>query len=97
MINNKQQAHGISLRPSMASTSGRLHREFVCLLFLQVHRETDRFFCNFRSSTSTIYQWTLPPSSTRVVFFSQLKTKACDNILGKDADLCITLNITYIF
>ncbi len=26
------------------STSGRLHSEFVRLLFLQVHRETDRFF-----------------------------------------------------
>jgi hypothetical protein len=28
----------------MASTSGRLHSEFVRLLFLQTHRETDRFF-----------------------------------------------------
>ncbi len=27
-----------------ASTSGRLHSEFVRLLFLQAHRETDRFF-----------------------------------------------------
>ena len=26
------------------STSGRLHSEFVRLLFLQDHRETDRFF-----------------------------------------------------
>jgi hypothetical protein len=26
------------------STYGRLHTEFVCLLFLQVHRENDRFF-----------------------------------------------------
>ncbi len=26
-----------------ASTSGRLHSEFVCLLFLQTHHETDRF------------------------------------------------------
>jgi hypothetical protein len=30
--------------PAIASTSGRLHSEFVRLLFLQVHRETDRFF-----------------------------------------------------
>ena len=28
----------------IASTSGRLHIEFVRLLFLQAHRETDRFF-----------------------------------------------------
>ncbi len=27
----------------VTSTSGRLHGEFVGLLFLQVHRETDRF------------------------------------------------------
>jgi hypothetical protein len=26
------------------STSGRLYSEFVRLLFLQIHRETDRFF-----------------------------------------------------
>ena len=30
--------------PDIASTSGRLHSEFVRLLFLQTHRETDRFF-----------------------------------------------------
>jgi hypothetical protein len=29
---------------SIVSTSGRLHSELVCLLFLQDHRETDRFF-----------------------------------------------------
>jgi hypothetical protein len=30
--------------PAIASTSGRLHSEFVRLLFLQDHRETDHFF-----------------------------------------------------
>jgi hypothetical protein len=29
---------------AIASTSGRIHSEFVRLLFLQAHRETDRFF-----------------------------------------------------
>ena len=29
---------------AISSTFGRLHSEFVCLLFLQAHRETDRFF-----------------------------------------------------
>ena len=29
---------------AIVSTSGRLHSEFVRLLFLQTHRETDRFF-----------------------------------------------------
>ena len=43
-------------------TSGRLHGEFIrLLLFSQAHRETDRFFYNFRSSACTIDQWrTLP-------------------------------------
>jgi hypothetical protein len=30
--------------PVILSTSGRLHNEFIRILFLQVHRETDRFF-----------------------------------------------------
>ncbi len=34
----------VDFMPAIASTSGRLHSEFVRLLFLQVHQETDRFF-----------------------------------------------------
>jgi hypothetical protein len=34
----------VSFMPAISSTSGRLHSEFVRLLFLQSHRETDRFF-----------------------------------------------------
>jgi hypothetical protein len=34
----------VSFMPAITSTSGRLHSEFVRLLFLQAHRETDRFF-----------------------------------------------------
>jgi hypothetical protein len=34
----------ISFMPIIASTSGRLHSEFVRLLFLHTHRETDLFF-----------------------------------------------------
>ncbi len=34
----------VSFMSSIASTSRRLHSEFVKLLFLQTHRETDRFF-----------------------------------------------------
>ncbi len=30
--------------PAIARTSGRLHSEFIRLLFLEDHRETDRFF-----------------------------------------------------
>ena len=34
----------VSFMPALASTSGRLHSEFIRLLFLQSHRETDCFF-----------------------------------------------------
>jgi hypothetical protein len=37
----------ISFIPAIVSTSGRLQSEFVSLLFLQAHRETDRFFAAF--------------------------------------------------
>ncbi len=30
----------------IGSTSGRLHSEFIRILFLQAHRETDRFFAS---------------------------------------------------
>ncbi len=35
---------GIGFIPSIVSTSGRLHSEFIRILFLQTHRETDLFF-----------------------------------------------------
>ncbi len=35
---------GVSFISPISGTSGRLHSEFIRLLFLQVHRETDRFF-----------------------------------------------------
>ena len=41
---NKNTPSSVVFIPSIASTSGRLHREFVFLLFLQHHRETYRFF-----------------------------------------------------
>ena len=41
---NNRPSHSISFMPAIASTSGRLHSEFVRLLFLQAHRETDLFF-----------------------------------------------------
>jgi hypothetical protein len=34
----------VSFMCSIPSTSGWLHSEFIRLLFLQAHRETDRFF-----------------------------------------------------
>jgi hypothetical protein len=41
---NNNPPNTVSFMPVIVSTSGRLHSEFVRLLFLQAHRETDRFF-----------------------------------------------------
>ena len=43
---NNRPSNTISCIPAIANTSGRLHREFVRLLFLQTHRETDRFLAD---------------------------------------------------
>ena len=76
--------------PAIASTSGRLHSEFVRPLFLQVREETDRFLVDsgvqHPQSTSVQFHY------HRVVFSSQIKSKI-DNILTKVVALRITLNI----
>ena len=73
-----------------ASTSGRLHSEFVRLLFLQAHRETDRFFAGsgvqLAQSTSVQYHF------RRAAVSAQLKAKV-GSTLAKAAALRINLNI----
>ena len=41
---NNNPPSSVSSIPTIVNTSGRLHGEFVHLLFLQVHRETDLYF-----------------------------------------------------
>ncbi len=55
-----------------ASTSGRLHCEFVRLLFLQAHRKTNRFFA---ASGVQLAQSNHQYQYRRAVFSSQLKSK----------------------
>ena len=87
---NNNPPSSVTFIPTIPSTSGRLHSEFVCLLFLQAHRETDRFFAasgvQLAKSTSGLYHY------KRVAFSSQLKIKV-GNILAKAAALRITLNV----
>jgi hypothetical protein len=74
----------------MTHSSGRLHSEYIGLLFLQTHRETYRFFATsgvqFAQLTSEIFHF------HRAVFSGQLKAKV-DNTLSKVATLRINLNI----
>ena len=76
--------------PAIASTSGRLHSEFVRLLFLQAHRETDRFFAasGVQSSHSTSDQFHF----RRSAFTQHLKSKV-GLALAKAAALRINLNL----
>jgi hypothetical protein len=75
---------------AISSTSGRLHSEFVRLLFLQDHRETDRFFASsgvqFAQSTSGQFHF------HRETFSQQLTGKV-GLTLAKAADLRINLNL----
>jgi hypothetical protein len=76
--------------PVIASTSGRLHSEFVRLLFLQAHRETDRFFAasGVQSAQSDRDQFNF----RRAAFSQDLKRKV-NLVLSKAAALRINLNI----
>ena len=69
---------------------GYIHSEFVRLLFLQAHRETDRFFAasgvQVAQPTSGLFHF------RRTAFSSQLKSKI-GSTLAKAAGLRINLNI----
>ena len=86
---NNRPPSAVSFMPAIASTSGRLHSEFVRLLFLQTHRETDRFFetSGVQSTQSTsVFHF------RRVAFLQQLKSKV-GLTLVKVAVLRINLNL----
>ena len=87
---NNNPPNAISFMPAIASTSGRIHSDFVRLLVLQAHRETDRFFA--ASGVQLAQHDRGQFHFRRAAFSSQLKSK-CGNILPKVAALRITLNI----
>jgi hypothetical protein len=69
---NKRPPTAVSFTTAIASTSGRLHGEFVRLLFSQAHRETDRFFAasGVQSAQSTsVFHF------RRAALLQQLKSK----------------------
>ena len=80
----------VSFMPAIASTSGRLHNEFVRLLFLQTHREIDRFFAasgvQLAQSHRGFFHY------LRTAFSVQLKSKV-GLTLPKSSSLRITLNL----
>ena len=76
--------------PAIAGTTGRLHSEFIRLLFLQSHRETDRFFAasgvQLAQSTSGFFHF------RRAAFSSMLKSRV-GNIIAKASVLRVNLNL----
>ena len=86
---NNRPTSAVSFMPAIASASGRLHSEFVRILFLQTHRETDRFFA---ASGVQSAQSTSGFHYRRAAFLQQLKVKAVLS-LAKAAALRINLNL----
>ncbi len=88
---NNNPPNAVSFMPAITSTSGRLHSEFIRLLFLQSHRETDRFFATSgvqlsQSTSGGFFHF------HRATFSSMLKSRV-SLILAKVATLRITLNL----
>ena len=86
---NNRPSNTMFFMPAITSTSGRLHCEFVRLLFLRAHRETD---CFFAASGVQLAQSTGGQFHYRAAFSSQLRSKV-GNMLAKAAALRINLNI----
>jgi hypothetical protein len=87
---NNNPTSVVSFIPAIVRTSGRLHSEFIGLLFLQTHRETDRFFTvsgvQLAQTDRGLFHF------RHVTFSVTLKGKVAST-LTKVGDLRITLNI----
>ena len=87
---NNNLPNAIAFMPAIASTSVRLHSEFVRLLFLQAHRETGRFFAasgvQLAQSNSGLFHF------HRAAVTAQLKSRV-GLALAKATALRINLNI----
>ena len=58
---NNNPPNTISFMSVIVSMSGRVHSEFVSLLFLQAQQETDRFFVvSGVQLVNKIHQWSVP-------------------------------------
>ncbi len=87
---NNNPPRGVGFMPAIASTSGRLHGEFIRILFLQAHGETDRFFAASgvlsAQSDGGFFHYRL------TAFSSMLKSRV-GNILVKAVAVRINLNL----
>jgi hypothetical protein len=86
----KNPPNSTSFMSTITGTSGRLHSEFVRLLCLQYHRETDFFFADsgvhLRHSISGLFHF------HHTTFCTQFQTRV-GNILAKSESLRVNLNL----
>ena len=80
----------ISFLPAIMSTSTRMHGEFLRLLFLQAHRETEAHFIATGMSSQNIHPEAL--RFKRAAFYNGLKSKV-GLAAAKAAALRINLNV----
>jgi hypothetical protein len=80
----------VSFMSAVASTSGRLHSEFIRILFLQFHRETDHFFADSGVLSAQSDRGFLHYHRTAIS--SMIKSRV-GNILAKATTLRINLNL----
>jgi hypothetical protein len=85
---NNNPPNAVAFMPAIAGTTGRLHSEFIRLLFLQAHRETDRFFTASGVQSAEHDRGVF--HFRRAAFSSMLKSK-CVNILAKASALRVNL------
>jgi hypothetical protein len=87
---NNNPPNAVAFMPAIAGTSGRLHSEFIRLLFLQAHRETDRFFAasGVQSAQSNSAFWHF----RRAAFSGLLKSRV-GHIIAKASALRVNLNL----
>jgi hypothetical protein len=88
---NNRPPSVVSFIPAIASTSTRLRSEFVRLLFLQDHRETDRFFVASGVQLAPTHPG-VQFHFHRAVFLTNLKSKV-GLALAKTTTLRINLNL----
>ena len=89
---NNNPPNAVAFMPAIVGTNGRLHSDFIRLLFLQTHRETDRFFAVSGVQSAQSNLGATGFHFRRAAVLNQLKSK-CGLLLAKAAALRVNLNL----
>ncbi len=89
---NNNPSNVVAFMSAIAGTNGRLHSDFIRLLFLQAHREIDRFFAASGVQSEQSHLGVTCFHFRRSAVLNQLKSK-CELLLAKAVVLRVTLNL----